>query len=616
MTPAFASSHFILTLVMGAVATLGGLHLWLWLVGRMERSHFWVAAFCAASVIFQGGRYLEVQSGTGPDAIFAGRLQVAAVPIMIFTLIGFTRSLQDKSWSRHHYLSYFALTTLLSGIGLFTDFMISSHTFVTEDWFGHSHMTPDGAPGLLLIAVYALPVFGYLMREVHHSTRISLLEKRVVIGSAGAFLVLGLLTIASAVNWVSIPAVAYYGPLVIAGGMNFLLVHQHARMSVELESMVEERARRLQESNVRFRQLVNTAPVGILAMDARGRLVTVNPRLREILCLPAEAPGGDSSAGNLLKQPALAQSGMTLSLRRCLSTGRPEAAEFHPQLVDGSHAALRMNVTAIAGDDGDITGVQAIVEDISARRELEEKLRQSQKMEAIGRLAAGIAHEINNPMSYVRSNLTMLRDEWKQILDSVDLDNSPVHEQLRECEELIEDSLEGVERTVTIVREVNDFSHGQGDNKVEMDVNELLEESLRVASQQIGDEVQIELALSTIPHVMGSPGQIRQVFLNLIVNAIHAVGSGGSVRIESELAERDREVIARVIDDGCGITQDGIDRIFDPFFTTKAAGEGTGLGLYICYEIVRMHEGSIRVHSDEGHGTQFEVRLPLESATG
>jgi signal transduction histidine kinase len=112
---------------------------------------------------------------------------------------------------------------------------------------------------------------------------------------------------------------------------------------------------------------------------------------------------------------------------------------------------------------------------------------------------------------------------------------------------------------------------------------------------------------------------MRQVFINLIVNAIHAIGASGDLRIECEWTEHEAagggggEVVAHIIDDGCGISPELIDRVFDPFFTTKPAGKGTGLGLYICYEIIRMHHGSLRVRSDEGVGTHFEVHLPAVS---
>ncbi len=615
MTPAFASSHFCLALVMGAGGTLGLLHLSLWLLGRMERSHFWVAAFCAASVVFQAGRYLEVQANIPVDAIYAGRMQVGAVPIMVFALIGFTRSLQLDSWRPSHYLSCLFVTTLLSASGFFSDFMIADKTFEMEDWFGHRHITPDGAPGIILLGLYVIPAFIYLVTEVRRSPRISLLEKRVVITSAAIFTLLGVLTILSALNWLDIPATAHFGPLVISCGMSFLLVHQHVRMRGELEVMADQRARLLRETNTRYRQLVDNAPVGILALDAEGELRALNPRMREMLGLAATEFNGDGSADvSILNLPAVVESGMAASLRGCLSTARPVTDEFELLLPDDQRTSLRMDIIATRDAGGLIKGVQAIVEDVGARRHLEEQLRQSQKMEAIGGLAAGIAHEINNPMSYVRANLKMLREEWELLLTESATLPASLLERMSDCEEMLEDSLEGVERTVTLVREVNEFSHGQGDNKVEIDLNELLEESLRVAEQQLDERICVARNMAALPRVQGSPGQIRQVFLNLIINAIHAIGENGTLEVESEYLEDQGEVVARIIDDGDGIPQDAIDRVFDPFFTTKAAGKGTGLGLYICYEIIRMHQGSILVRSTEGVGTRFEVHLPLKPA--
>jgi signal transduction histidine kinase len=251
---------------------------------------------------------------------------------------------------------------------------------------------------------------------------------------------------------------------------------------------------------------------------------------------------------------------------------------------------------------------------VAERTALEERLRHSQKMEAVGQLAAGLAHEINNPMSYVRSNLNALRSQWaefdgKLAAGSVD---TQLQEQLGDCAELIEDSIEGVERTIEIVRNVRDYSHlhETGDAVFEdSDLSILLDGALRIARSDTPSGVLFEVDLAEVPPCPCIPGQIRQVFVNLIVNAIQAVGAAGRIRLETD--HDGQHVVARVIDDGPGIAPSTIARMFDPFFTTKGVGEGTGLGLSVSYEIVHRHGGSIDVQSVERSGSQFEVRLPL-----
>ncbi|MEN8160731.1 MAG: ATP-binding protein, partial [Myxococcota bacterium] len=252
-----------------------------------------------------------------------------------------------------------------------------------------------------------------------------------------------------------------------------------------------------------------------------------------------------------------------------------------------------------------------LVEDITERRALEEGLRRSQKLESVGQLAAGIAHEINNPMAFVRTNLAVLREEWNALrkdLGNVDAPDA-LAEHFGECESLIDESLEGIERTIAIARDMREFAHTGSDGRAEVDVNQVLEACVRVAGPHRRGATRIEERYGEIPAVWASAGQLSQVFVNLLVNALQAVGQVGKVEIETRL-EDDRAVV-RVSDDGAGIAPEHRDRLFDPFFTTKPAGEGTGLGLYVSHEIVRGHGGEIVVISTPGEGASFEVRLPV-----
>jgi signal transduction histidine kinase len=252
---------------------------------------------------------------------------------------------------------------------------------------------------------------------------------------------------------------------------------------------------------------------------------------------------------------------------------------------------------------------------VAERTALQDRVRQSQKMEAVGQLAAGLAHEINNPMAYVRSNLHLISDGWaamrSKLVDSSG--ESGDDEDLREFEELIEDSIVGVERTISIVRDVKEFSRFGGGGAASWttaDMAELIEGAVRVASHQATNALCFERDYEPIPEIVGSPNQLRQVFVNLIVNAVQAIDGEGTIRL---IVGRDGgEAIARIEDDGPGMSEEVRERLFDPFYTTKPPGEGTGLGLYVSYEIVRGHGGEIIVSSEPGCGTSVEVRLPIE----
>ena len=259
-------------------------------------------------------------------------------------------------------------------------------------------------------------------------------------------------------------------------------------------------------------------------------------------------------------------------------------------------------------------GVVLIVRDLREVVALRHRLVTSGRLAAVGQLAAGIAHEINNPIAYVRSNLGVLREHWQALEKELADDAGPhARELLDEGHDVIAECLEGVDRAAAIVRDVKGFSHAGEGQRQTVDLAPLLDRVLRIAEPQLrGRVAHVERDYAPTPPVPCAPQELQQVFLNLVLNAAQAVRPEGSIAVRTGV-EGDSAVIV-VEDDGCGISPDVMGRIFDPFFTTKPVGEGTGLGLAISYQIVRNHGGEIRVSSEPGVGTRFQVRLPLESA--
>jgi signal transduction histidine kinase len=260
--------------------------------------------------------------------------------------------------------------------------------------------------------------------------------------------------------------------------------------------------------------------------------------------------------------------------------------------------------------------VVLVVRDLREVAALRQRLVISGRLAAVGELAAGIAHEINNPIAYVRSNLGVLHRHWQAVAGRLEKAAPPggalVEEELRrllaEGEELFEESLDGVDRVARIVRDVKSVSHVGAKERELADLNGLLERVLRVAAPQLRGRTRVETHLAELPPVSCAPQEIEQVFLNLVLNAHQAMASGGRLRIAT--AQERGEVAVYVEDEGPGIRPEHLPRIFDPFFTTKPQGEGTGLGLSISYQIVRQHGGEITVASEPPHGTTFCVRLP------
>lgn len=254
-----------------------------------------------------------------------------------------------------------------------------------------------------------------------------------------------------------------------------------------------------------------------------------------------------------------------------------------------------------------------VVRDLREIRSLQRQLVTSGRLAAVGELAAGIAHEINNPLSFMRTNLGLLKQYWQHIHEELrsETKSTALRAMLDEGDELISETIEGTERTASIIQDIQRFSHPGTGEFIDTDLNELLREAIRIASPKIRKRAQIFTEFGDLPLVPASPQEMRQVFLNLLINAGHAVQEGnGKIRIFTQKSEDN--VLIYVIDNGYGIAPSILGRIFDPFFTTKPVGQGTGLGLGISYRIVHKHGGEIIVQSEPNQGSSFCVRLPIE----
>jgi two-component system NtrC family sensor kinase len=252
------------------------------------------------------------------------------------------------------------------------------------------------------------------------------------------------------------------------------------------------------------------------------------------------------------------------------------------------------------------------IQDMREVTALRSRLVTAGRLAAVGELAAGIAHEINNPVTFVRANLVHLRQQWSRLAEEAEkagLDGA-LEATFAEGIELIEESVEGVDRIGAVVRDVGAFAHAGLGRPELADVNQLLETAANVAA--LHGSVTIERCYAELPPVRCAPHQLRQLFLNLLFNALQAVDGKGRIRLRTQAANG--SVFVRVEDDGCGMPPEVVERIFDPFFTTRPAGSGTGLGLSLAYQIAHNHAGEISVESSPGRGSSFQVRLPAAGA--
>ncbi|KYF63590.1 hybrid sensor histidine kinase/response regulator [Sorangium cellulosum] len=250
--------------------------------------------------------------------------------------------------------------------------------------------------------------------------------------------------------------------------------------------------------------------------------------------------------------------------------------------------------------------VTQLARTMAEARELRLRLERSERLAAVGQLAAGVAHEINNPLAYVVANLELLAREIKRLADT----GAPT-ERLGQP---LADACHGAARVMHIVRDLGVFARGEANEAIgPTDVNAVIESALNIVHTQMKHRARVVRELAPISRVGGAEGRLTQVFVNLLINAAHSMGEGrvADNLVEVRTREQDREVIAEIVDSGCGVAEEHMHRLFEPFFTTKRAGEGTGLGLAICRSIVESCGGSIGISSKVGVGTCVRIRLPV-----
>jgi len=268
------------------------------------------------------------------------------------------------------------------------------------------------------------------------------------------------------------------------------------------------------------------------------------------------------------------------------------------------------------------------------------QLLQSEKMASIGQLAAGVAHEINNPIGFVSSNLKTLSDyqrdirrligEYRKLLtilrENMSINSYPAIsnqiESIKSIEEeididfilddipdLIRESREGTDRIKKIVLDLKGFAHPGYDKLKSADINENLNSTLNVVWNELKYKAKVIKDYGTLPKIKCYPQQLNQVFMNILVNAAQAIEKEGEIRLVTRAKNGYIEI--KISDTGVGIPKENLSKIFDPFFTTKEVGKGTGLGLNVAYNIIQKHKGTTEVESEVGKGTTFTIRLPI-----
>jgi two-component system, cell cycle sensor histidine kinase and response regulator CckA len=400
-----------------------------------------------------------------------------------------------------------------------------------------------------------------------------------------------------------------------AGAADYLVKGRLSADSLERAIRYAIERKRAQETLRHERDFISrimeTSPSGIVVTDCEGKITFANPRAGDVLQLANPS----AQTVNVLNWRVADLDGNLLSgqispLKNALLSGEPAYDLHHViEFPDGRRSVLSTNATPLFSSEGRIDGMIVAVEDITQRLALETQLRQSQKMDSLGQLAAGVAHDINNVLTIIQGHAGIL------------LGSAPTDSVIAKSASQISAASE---RAAGFIRHLLAFSRKQIYRTKILDLNDVLHNLETLLPRMLGSHITLEThCVSHLPHIAADTALVEQIIMNLAINARDAMPKGGKLVIETSEVSLDAVSIRHhpegraghfvcltVADTGCGIEPGLIRRIFEPFFTTKDVGKGTGLGLATVYAVVKQHHGWIEVQSEVGAGATFKIYLP------
>jgi len=304
---------------------------------------------------------------------------------------------------------------------------------------------------------------------------------------------------------------------------------------------------------------------------------------------------------------------MPESLNTAFDNGTNWSGQLFSKTREGARLEHDCSFSPIFAEGARLTGYVYIGRNVTEQREMQRQLEQAQKLESIGQLAAGVAHEVNNPVGFINSNLGTLKKYFSRLLEFITAQDAALRQSsspdsvnelrqklkvdyiLTDIADLIDESLDGTERIRKIVQDLKLFSR-QDSGKTEMaDINEVMASALNIAWNELKYKCTVNKEFGELPRSRCSPQKLSQVFINILVNGAHAIAKKGEINIRT--THRQDEIIVTISDSGCGMSQEVAAKIFEPFFTTKEAGKGTGLGMSVAAEIIKAHAGRNRQES-------------------
>lgn len=362
-----------------------------------------------------------------------------------------------------------------------------------------------------------------------------------------------------------------------------------------LESLVVQRTEDLSRSEKKYRRVFEGSMDMIFILDDQGRFIDINRAGLTALGYGKR----DEVIGKTRLEDLFGSSDDYQQLVRDLySDGYVKDRQCHLRAADGGDTFILVSATVRKDDEGKVVSYEGMAKDITARLHMERQLQQADKLASLGQISTGLAHEINNPLGVMLGYTQLLLRDHNPGTQTYD-DLKTIEKHARNCKTVVEDLLK--------------FARGTRTTKSSIDVNSCIAEVISLLGHQFElDNIIVDTRLNgSLPTLIADGEKLKQVFMNLLMNAKQAISGEGLIQVGTSLDSSGRNLLVSISDNGCGIPARQIDRIFDPFFTTKPVGEGTGLGLSVSYGIIQDHDGRIEVDSRPGKGSTFTLVLPV-----
>jgi PAS domain S-box-containing protein len=427
-----------------------------------------------------------------------------------------------------------------------------------------------------------------------------------------------------ALSWsISSALLLYAGYLEYGRRRGVQALQRAARERSELQSQLTSEQAAVEAAQLRYKILFNDVSVAIIITRFSGEIVAANSAMVRMLGYDSEEDLCTHNAADLYIDPTI----RAVEMKHLSSALHTHNRELPLRRKDGRLIKVLFTGRILPAEGDAPLLIEKIFTDITELRRVEERcdqlehgLRTTQKLRAIGTLAAGVAHEINTPLQYISDSVhvVMLRvQELLQLIQTTDsvaraMDTTKLEAQISRA---LDRTVSGIGSVTRIVHAMKEFSYPDRGPRVTADLNQALRTTLTVCRNEYKHIAAVEMDLHELPGVWCHLGDLNQVFLNLIVNAAHAIEETGRDKGRILITSRPEAgaVVISIADNGCGIPDSLRQRIFDPFFTTKPIGKGTGQGLAIVRAVVEQHSGEIHIDSIPGEGARFTIRLPTDA---